>query len=163
MATIRIDQAKHGELLAFITGQLNLDLPDNPTRPQLIEIIRNSGYQPKSFDLDASEMRPSGAQAPRSGDGDYTHVKLTIGVQDGFDGSRPVSLIHNGVRFDVPRGEPVEVPRKYYEGVLLNAVVVLYPEKQRFPIGESALVNPVMTPRFPITVHGFVNKAMATA
>lgn len=162
MATIRIDRATHGELLAFITGQLNLEVPEHPTVPQLRDLIRNAGYQPKTFELDASELRPTGIAPAPAGAGDYTHVKLTIGIQEGFDGSRPVSVIHNGVRFDIPRGEPVEVPRKFY-GVLADANVVIYPEKQRFPIGEGALVNPMVTPRFPITVHGFVNKQSVDA
>lgn len=158
MATIRIDRATHGELLAFITGQLNLDVPENPTRPQLIELIRNSGYQPKAFDLDPGEMRPASVTAPKAGKSDYTHVKLTIGLQDGPDGRRAIPLVHNGVRMDVPRGEPVEIPRKFYDGVLANANVIYYPEKQRFPLGESALANPVISPRFPITVHEFVTR-----
>lgn len=159
MATIRIDRATHGELVAFITGQLNLDLPDAPTVADLRNLIRDSGYQPKVFELDSSDLRPTGLQTAKPGEGDYTHVKLTIGMQDGPDGSRPIPLIHNGVRMDVPRGEPVEIPRKFYDGVLVNANVVIYPEKQRFPVGESALMNPMVTPRFPITVHGFVNRS----
>lgn len=162
MATIRIDQAKHGELLAFIKGQLNLEVPDHSTRAQLVDIIRTSGYQPKVFTLDADDLRPAGSVPRAAVKGDYTHVKLTIAPQEGTGGAEPVFVSHNGVPIFIPRGEPVLVKRKFFEA-LMHAEVVLYPEKDRHPVGESALMDPIIMPRFPITPHEFLTLANADA
>jgi hypothetical protein len=165
MATIRLVDATHAELSAFATQDLNLELPDAATRADIIELIKQSGHTAKSFELDDMARRPVGmaARAPSGDLDDYTHVKLTIAMQDIPGGREPVFVSVNGRGMFIPRGEPVEVARRYYESALRDAVEVHYPETQELTRDRSALEAPIETPRFPITVHGFIRKETAKA
>lgn len=159
MATYRIDSAGHADLLAFVTGQLNLPVPPNPTKAQLREVIRSSGFLGTSFDLDDDERRQAAAavHGGRTVDPDYTHVKLLIAYDDNPGGREPIALSVNGRAYYVPRGEPVVIPRKYYEGSLKNAVQVIYPETpEPKSADEPALSSPLETPRWSYSVLEFL-------
>lgn len=156
MPVVYVASAKRSELLWIATSELGLEVSETATADEIRDIIRKSGSQQKSFEIDGSI--PLGmAPSRREEKTEYTQVRLTIQAGDGEHGAQPIWLAVNGRGMWVPRGEPVIIPRYLFEGSLEQAIEVVFPEtgNPRSP-EDPVLGNPIQRPRFSYTVYGYM-------
>lgn len=113
----------------------------------------DSGAKPQAAAKAAAVARPksTGHDAALSG----RKATITIHPSDGIGGDEAVPIGLNGFMYQVPRGEPQEVPVELLE-ILENAVNV------HMSNGKDLQVIERRVPRFAYTVHA-IDKAPAAA
>lgn len=157
---VHLDKATYPQLLHIASVELGLDVPKNATAAGIREVIRASGNINKTFEIEDRAVLASTSR-PRTAEDDYTHVKLTIQVQDTHDGTEMVKLAHNGVPILVPRGEPVILKRDFFR-VLEDAVETVFPETPNpTSADDPALGLGYERKRVSYIVHEYIKNADA--
>lgn len=153
---VHLDKATYPQLVHIASVVLGLDVPKNPTAADVREVIRASGNTDKTFEIDDREVIGSTPRRSRRTKADYTHVKLTIEVQDTHDGQEHVKLAHNGTTILVARGQPVLLKRKFFT-VLEDAVETVFPETPNpTSADDPALGLGYERKRIAYTVHEYL-------
>jgi hypothetical protein len=142
-----LDEATREELLLFVRLALQADVPDDESIDGLRRIVRDCGYDVIEDLASASETQlgeirrkveedrrrrmtgehgPAGVRTPGFG---APKVRLRIESRGDGVGDERVPVSVNGFRFDIPVGQPVDVPYPYFEA-LRHAVSMEWIERR---------------------------------
>jgi len=161
---IAFSDATDNQLYDYVTGVLNLDVPQTASRAVLLSKLAQATTE-QEIEVEVVEKRKPGRPARDKADDAEDEddasvvvkspeqlaleranekIKIEIPIQPGAGGDEPVPVSVNGRVIFITRGEVVEVARKYVE-VLDNAVQYIYPENDASVLGE-----PRRVPMYPI-------------
>jgi hypothetical protein len=131
---IAIEEADLGQLKAFAQTVLGLEFPKNASAQVVRGKMQEAGYnadfitvfeqvQPgPSSHVDGRSARDASRVEKESG---RVYYRILIPNEEKPGGEEQVPVSVNGRRFDIPRGQVVEVPEEYVE-VLENAQAYVY-------------------------------------
>jgi hypothetical protein len=153
LKSIPIDDADVGQLRAFATTVLGLELGGRENIPTLRAKIAEANWT-----RDVITVTEGGAAPPSSPSGSHylttrvnakgeTEVKIRLHAQDRPGGDEPLPVSVNGLAFYIPRGEPCFVPEKYIE-VLKNAQEDVY---ESYAGGMGGLGEARRVPSYPFS------------
>ena len=163
---IAFADATDSQLYDYVTGTLNLDVPQTASRSVLLAKLAQATTA-REIEVEVTEKRKPGRPARDKADDAEDEddapiakktpeelaleranekIKIEIPSQPSAGGDEPVPLSVNGRVFFIPRDKTVEVARKYVE-VLENAVQYIYPENDASGLGE-----PRKVPMYPFSV-----------
>jgi len=162
---IAFADATDSQLYDYVTGTLNLDVPQTASRSVLLAKLAQATTA-QEIEVEVTDKRKPGRPARDKADDAEDEddaapvvvkspeqlaleranekIKIEIPIQPGAGGDEPVPVAVNGKVIFITRGKEVEVARKYVE-VLDNAVQYIYPENDASGLGE-----PRKVPLYPV-------------
>jgi hypothetical protein len=136
---VKLSEATEAQMRQFAESYLGLSIPASArveTIRAKIQAAWGKDEIPVSADAEVSPVAQGPTITPEQASGTDEKVRIMIPITDEAGGSDHVPVGVNGVVMLIPRGEPVSIPRRYFE-VLKNAVT------HRFEALPDGGINPV--------------------
>lgn len=154
---IPINSATKAQLRAFC-AVLGVTATNFDSEAKLIERIRAAGYdEPHIVVPEGAAPAAAKKVAVAKGAMEEPMVELTVHVQEGPGGKRPVFVGVNGVALLIPRNQRSKVKLRYYEA-LKNAI------ETKYEYDEEAKANlPRELPSYPYQVWSMPSQAQIDA
>ncbi|MBF0136135.1 MAG: hypothetical protein H7833_05765 [Magnetococcus sp. DMHC-1] len=105
-------EASRSQMQEFARDLLGINLPRNLGAETMRERIRQAGFEEIDVKEEQSEEK-NDLENNVEGDAMRIHLQRS----DGKGGDRPVPVAVNGSLMLIPRGKPVQVPRKFVEAL----------------------------------------------